>query len=62
MSDMNEQEQVVLEESVVLEKFEGDIIPENVVERVHILNGEIIMHEFLEDGEVVRTEPVKEVD
>lgn len=54
-------EGVIVEERVVLEKFEGEPVPENVVERVHLLNGEIVKHEFLEDGEVVRTED-KEVD
>lgn len=62
MSEMNEEVGVVLHENVVLEKFEGEALPENLVERLHIEDGEIVKHEFLEDGEVVRTETVKEVD
>lgn len=52
---------VVIEEVVVLAKFEGDPLPENEFERVHIVNGEIVKVEKIENGEVVSTETVKEV-
>jgi sRNA-binding regulator protein Hfq len=58
----NEVEGVVVEEHGVLEKFEGEVRPENVVERIYVVNGEIVKQEWLENGEVVRTETVKEVD
>lgn len=55
-----ESEQVVIEEVVVLSKFEGDPLPENEFERIHIVNGEIVKKETIENGEVVSTETVKE--
>lgn len=46
-------ESLVVEERIVLSKFEGEPLPENEVERVHILNGEIEKVEIIENGEVV---------
>jgi hypothetical protein len=51
-----------VEEKVVLSKFEGEPIPENEFERIHILNGEIVAIHKIENGEIVSTETVKEVD
>jgi hypothetical protein len=58
---MNEQEEFQVEEKVVLSKFEGDPLPENEFERIHIINGEVVEIEKIENGEVVSTEKVKEV-
>lgn len=59
---MEEKEDVVIEEVVVLSKFEGDPVPENEFERMHIKNGEVVAIEKIENGEVVSTEQVKEVE
>lgn len=39
---ITDNENVNIEEVIVLEKFEGEPIPENLVERVYLHNGEII--------------------
>lgn len=44
---------VKVEERIVLSKFEGKPSPENEIERVHILNGEVVAVEKIENGEVV---------
>lgn len=52
---MNEEEALtVVKEEIVLQKFEGDPIPENLVEKVFILDGVIQKHEFIENGLVVK--------
>ena len=54
MSSMNEEQQVVADEHVVLSKFDGDSTePEAEVERLTILNGEVVSHDVIENGEVV---------
>lgn len=54
MSSIPDEQQVIAEEHVVLSKFEGDSTePEAEVERVTILNGEVVSHDVIEDGEVV---------
>lgn len=55
---MEDTEKVVIEEVVVLSKFDGDPLPENEVERIHIKDGEIVSIQKIENGEVVSTEPV----
>ena len=55
-SGIREVGEVIVEERALLEKFDGDIEDGNVVERVHLLNGQITKHEFLENGEVVKVE------
>lgn len=57
---VNDTPEVNIDEQVILSKFEGEPLPENLVERVHIDNGKIFMHEFYEAGKLIRT--VKEVD
>lgn len=58
---MEDKPKFKIEEVVVLSKFEGDPLPENEFERVHIKNGRIVAVEKIEGGAVVeRTE--KEVD
>lgn len=53
---MNEESsKVTIEEMVYLEKFEGEPLPENLFERVHIKNGEVVKIERFELAE-------KEVD
>lgn len=51
----NEEAKVIVREDAVLEKFEGPIEDGVVVERVYLTDGVMTKHEFLEDGEVVRT-------
>ena len=48
-----ESEEVVIDEHVVLSKFEGEALPENEIERITIHNGEIVSHDKVENGEVV---------
>lgn len=50
---MEEKQAVDVQETVVLSKFEGDPLPENEFERIHIKNGEIVAVEEIVDGEVV---------
>lgn len=45
--------EVNVDEQVVLQKFEGDPLPENEFERVTIQNGEVVAHDRVENGEVV---------
>lgn len=59
---MDEKQEVEVQEIVVLSKFEGDPVPENEFERLHIVNGEVVAVDKIENGEVVSTEQVKEVD
>jgi hypothetical protein len=42
-----------IDEKIVLSKFEGEPLPENEFERVHIHNGEVVAVEKIENGEVV---------
>lgn len=46
---------VNIDEKVVLEKFEGDLEDNNLIERLTIHNGEIVLHEFIENGAVVKS-------
>ena len=67
MGNNEETQDVVVDEVVVLRKFEGDELPENEIERITIRNGEVTAHEKIENGEVVGSvdEPIeqaKEVD
>lgn len=59
--EMNENSPVGINEKTVLEKFEGAPEPENLIERIHIENGEIIKREQFENGELVSSEAVEEV-
>jgi hypothetical protein len=59
---LDETENVYIEEVAVLSKFNGEPLPENETERIHIVNGEIVRRELIENGEVVSSEKVKEVD
>lgn len=61
MTNFNENDQVVLEERIVLSKFEGEPVPENEFERVHIVDGQIVAIDKIENGEVITTQKVKEV-
>ena len=56
-----EVEGVEVSEVSVLEKFEGAASPENLFERIHIQDGEIIRVEKFENGDLVSSEDVKEV-
>lgn len=50
---IEESQQVKVEERITLSKFEGEPLPQNEIERIHILNGEIVAVEKIENGEVV---------
>lgn len=52
--------QVNIDEQAILSKFEGEPLPENLIERVYIDNGKIVKHEFYEAGQLIKT--VEEVD
>lgn len=54
----NETQEVLVEERIVLSKFEGEPLPENEIERIHIVNGEVVAVEKIENGEVVSAEGV----
>jgi hypothetical protein len=58
---MIDKNSVIVEERLLLEKFDGEPVPENLIERVHVLNGKITKHEFIEQGNVVKTENFEEV-
>jgi hypothetical protein len=58
---MIDKDSVIVEERLLLEKFDGEPVPENLTERVHVLNGKITKHEFIEQGNVVKTENFEEV-
>jgi len=63
MSENNaEFENFEVEEVVVLSKFEGEPLPENEFERIHIQNGEVVAVHQIENGEIVSTQQVKEVE
>lgn len=46
---IEEKPEVQIDEYVVLEKFEGEALPENLFERVHIHNGEIVLVEKVKE-------------
>jgi hypothetical protein len=54
-TDFGETQDVIVEERVVLEKFDGEPKPENLIERLHLLDGKIVQHDFIEGGEVVES-------
>lgn len=63
---MNDNPEVKIEERIVLQKFNGEPLPENEFERIHIVDGVVIATERIENGEVVSKveylpETVKEV-
>lgn len=62
MNEMNDAILAGIQEYTVLSKFEGDAVPENLIEEIHIENGEIIKVEKFENGESVSVEEVKEVE
>lgn len=49
----NDEAKVQVDEQVFLSKFDGEALPENEVERLTILNGEVIEHSVISNGEVV---------
>lgn len=53
---MEENEQVLAEEIIVLSKFEGEPLPENEIERIHIRNGELVSRDIIKNGQVVSSE------
>lgn len=56
---LKENSEVNVTEHVVLSKFEGDPVPENEIERVHITNGTIVAVETIENGQVVDKKTVE---
>lgn len=56
---MNEEvAKVVIKEEIVLQKFDGQPSPENLVEKVYLEDGKIIKHEFFEGGELVDSKEI----
>lgn len=55
---MEEKEKVEIKETTVLEKFEGEPVPENLIEKVFIEDGTIVKHEYYENGDLVSTQEV----
>ena len=53
---MEETQAVQIQEHVVLSKFEGDPLPENEFERIHITNGEIVAVEQIQNGLVISSQ------
>jgi hypothetical protein len=47
---MKDTPQVIIDEEIMLEKFEGEPLPENLIERVFIKNGKIIRIEKVGEG------------
>lgn len=47
-------------EDVVLSKFEGEPLPENEFERIHIVDGVVVAIEKIENGEVVERQEVSD--
>jgi hypothetical protein len=47
---IGEIDDLIVEERGVLEKFEGDPAPENLLERIYLKDGVIIRHEYFENG------------
>lgn len=62
MSNISDETLAQFQEYTVLSKFEGEPEPENLIERVHIEDGEIVKVEKYENGEFVSSETVKEVE
>ena len=58
---MKDQPELKVEERIVLSKFEGEPLPENEFERVHIKDGVVVAVETIVNGEVVNRQ-VKEVE
>lgn len=53
---MKENSKTKIEERVVLQKFEGDPVPENEIERLEIVDGKIVAKHKIKDGKIVETE------
>lgn len=56
MSDNQDVDGLIIQEVAVLQKFDGEPLPENEVERMHIVDGKVVKIEKIENGEVVSTE------
>lgn len=53
---MNEQTRIVLREEYMLDKFDGEPMPENLVERIYLdANGRITKQQYFVDGQPVET-------
>lgn len=57
-----EENRLLVREETVLSKFEGDPLPENEFERIHIVDGNIVSISKIENGEVVETRTLSEED
>lgn len=55
-SPINEQSTVDYNITMVLEKFEGDAIPENLVEKIYIEDGSVVKTEHFSEGGLVGTD------
>lgn len=50
---MDDSTKAKVEERVVLQKFEGEPLPENEFERVEVVDGIVVQHSVIENGNVV---------
>lgn len=53
---MDEKGRVIVKEEMVLQKFEGEPLPENEIERIYIVDGRITAHEHRNGEEVLSRE------
>jgi len=51
----NDAPELKIEEVIVLSKFEGEPLPENEFERVHIKDGDVLAVEKISEQKVVET-------
>lgn len=56
---MNEEKpKFKVKEEAILEKFEGEPLPENLIARIYLEDGKIVKEETIENGEVVDSREV----
>lgn len=60
MSNIEEAAPVDVKVTGVLDKFDGEPLPENLVEKIYIEDNAIVKVEFYQNGELTGTEIVEE--
>lgn len=48
-----------IKEETVVAKYDGEPLPENLIERVYLEDGNVLKHEFIENGVVTRVDLVE---
>jgi hypothetical protein len=59
MTDMNDLTLAGIQEYTVLSKYEGEAHPDNLIEQVHIENGEVVKLEKFDNGELISSEEME---